>query len=417
MALNANLGRAALAALLLFGGSAVVWAENWPRFRGPNGAGQSDAADIPSEFTADDYLWRALLPVVGHSSPVVWNGQVFVTSADPETAELTVLAFDLATGSEKWQRRYPGGPHSIHETNSFATSTPAVDDERIYVAWKRGDTVMLAAITHDGKAVWDREVSPLTEGWGFGASPVVVGDVVVLGNDTKDVAESAIYGFDPRTGSQIWRTACASGKTTYAAPLVWESPDAGPLLVFATMESGLSAYDPKTGRKVWNALTADLPDRCVSSPVMVGDLVLVSCGSGNNGLHLLGAKLTSAAEAPTEVYRLKQSIPNIPTPVVAGNIAFLWYDGGVVTAIDGPTGEVHWRKRVGGKFHSSPICIGDRIFGISLEGEVDVLRAGKDYELIARNQLGEPVTATPAVADGRLLIRTERSLICLGTKP
>jgi outer membrane protein assembly factor BamB len=122
MALNANLGRAALAALLLFGGSAVVWAENWPRFRGPNGAGQSDAADIPSEFTADDYLWRALLPVVGHSSPVVWNGQVFVTSADPETAELTVLAFDLATGSEKWQRRYPGGPHSIHETNSFATS-------------------------------------------------------------------------------------------------------------------------------------------------------------------------------------------------------------------------------------------------------------------------------------------------------
>ena len=96
---------------------------------------------------------------------------------------------------------------------------------------------------------------------------------------------------------------------------------------------------------------------------------------------------------------------------------FLWYDRGVVTCIDGATGKVHWRERVGGNFHSSPVRVGDRIFGISLDGEVIVLAASKEYKLIARNELGEPVTATPAVADGRLLIRTEQSLICLGGKP
>jgi outer membrane protein assembly factor BamB len=417
MASNANLRRAALAALFLFGASTTAGAENWPRFRGPNGSGQGEADGIPSEFTAADYAWRASLPGLGHSSPVAWGGQVFVTSAHPETAELTVQAFDLATGAEQWQRRYAGSPHEKHLTNSFATSTPAVDDERLYVAWKRGDGVMLAAITHAGDAVWEREITHLTEGHGFGASPIVVGDVLILGNDTQDAADSAIFGLDRRTGEQLWRTPCATAKTTYATPLVWESPDAGPLLLTCTMSAGLTAYDPKTGRAVWNTLATELPDRCVSSPILVDNLVLISCGSGNNGLHLIAAELKTAAEPPTEVYRLKQSIPNIPTPVASGDVVFLWYDGGVVTAIDGPTGEVYWRKRVGGKFHSSPIRIGNRIFGISLEGEVDVLVAGKEYKLIARNQLGEPVTATPAVADGRLLIRTEQSLICLGAKP
>lgn len=405
-----------LAWLCLATSVAVVRADVWPRFRGANGDGQSSAAGVPSEFTEADYAWKVTLPGIGHSSPVVWDGRVFVTSANVDTAELHVMCFDLATGQEKWQRRFPGGVHSKHLTNSFATSTPALDATHLYVAWKVGETVKLAALTHDGDEIWTSDVGHLAEGHGFGTSPMVVGDVVCITNDTADEADSQILGFDRHTGQKLWNTPCGVGKTSYATPCVWQTPGGRTLLLMSTMSKGLTAYDPATGAIVWNAFTTDLPDRCVSSPIVAGDTVLISCGSGNNGKWLIGARLGAGDAPPPEVYRLKQSIPNIPTPVVAGDLAFLWYDRGIITCIDSATGESHWRERVGGNFHSSPLRVDDRIFGISLEGEVVVLAADKEYKLIARSALGEPVTATPAVADGRMLIRTEQSLICLGGK-
>ncbi len=410
----------ALAGLIAF----TVWlapapahADTWPRFRGVNGEGQSDSAGIPSEWTDADYAWRVPLAGLGHSSPVVWNDRVFVTSADGETAELSVMCFELATGRELWQRRFPGAPHAMHRVNSYATSTPTVDAEQIYFAWKIGETVMLAALTHDGRDVWQREVGHLAEMHGFGTSPMLVGDVVCMTNDTDVAEDSVIYALDRRTGDERWRTPCGVGKTSYATPCVWESPDGKTLILMSTMGAGLTAYDPATGETAWNVLAHDLPDRCVSSLIIASGNALVSCGSGNNGLHLIAMRLTSASQAPEEAYRMKQSIPNIPTPVVAGDLVFLWHDRGMVTCIDAATGKVHWRERIGGNFHSSPLQIGDRIFCISLTGEVVVLAASREYELIARHELGEPVVATPAVADDRLLIRTDQSLLCVEGKP
>jgi outer membrane protein assembly factor BamB len=407
----------ALAAIVLFVASSSVRADVWPRFRGANGDGQAAAPAVPSEFTEADYAWKSALPGVGHSSPVVWNDRVFVTSADADTAELHLMCFDLKSGQEQWQRRYPGGSHAKHLTNSFATATPAVDAEHVYVAWKTGNTVRLAAVTHEGDDVWQEEVGHLAEAHGFGTSPMLAGDVVCITNDTDNDVDSQIVGFNRKTGDRLWQTPCGIGKTSYATPLLWEAPGGRRLVLMSTMSRGLTAYEPTTGEIVWNAFTTDLPDRCVSSPILAGDTVLISCGSGNNGKHLIGAKLGGATDVPQEAYRLTGSIPNIPTPVVAGDLVFLWYDRGIVTCIDSATGKVHWRERVGGNFHSSPLRVGDRLFGISLEGEVVVLAASQDYKLLGRSDLSESVTATPAVADGRMLIRTEQSLICLGAKP
>jgi hypothetical protein len=119
-------------------------------------------------------------------------------------------------------------------------------------------------------------------------------------------------------------------------------------------------------------------------------------------------------EAPEEAYRLDSGIPNIPTPIVAGNLLFLWHDRGTVTCLDLTTHEEYWHQRVGGRFHSSPVRIGDRIFCVSLDGDVVVLAANKEYKLLARNKLDEPVQATPAVANNRIYFRTDSSLICLG---
>jgi outer membrane protein assembly factor BamB len=409
-----TLQRLAAAAALLCLMTSRVAADTWPRFRGPNGNGQAEAPGIPTQFTEADYAWQTPLAGLGHSSPVIWEDRIFVTSGNPETAELSVMCFDLATGEEQWQRRFAGATHSLHRVNSYATATPAVDADLVYFAWKVGDTVKLAALTHDGHDVWQRDVGHLAENHGFGASPMVVGDVVCITNDTEVAADSSMYGVNRLTSDILWRTPCGVGKTSYATPVVWEAPDGRTLILMGTMGKGLTAYDPSTGEVAWNALDRDLPDRCVSSPILAGDMVIVACGANNQGKQLLGAKLTSAQEPAQEAYRLTTAVPNVPTPVVVDDTVILWHDKGIVSCIDATTGELHYRERIGGNFHASPLRIGDRIFNISLSGEVWVLAAGTEFKELGRSQLNEGVVATPAVADGRMVIRTEQSLIGLG---
>jgi outer membrane protein assembly factor BamB len=391
-----------------------VRAENWDRFRGPNGAGQSEAAGIPSEWTAANYLWKKSLPGVGHSSPVVWGGRLFVTSGDPDSGEQIVLAFDAKNGEPLWEKRFASHPYSMHRDNSYATSTPAADADQLYVLRLDGDRVTLVALSHDGGEVWRRQVGSLVEQHGFGTSPIVVGETVCVANETENADDSMVTGVDRASGEIRWTVPRGAGKTSYATPCVWKTTAGRELLVMSSMGSGVTAYDPASGEIVWQVLENELPDRCVSSPIVAAGLVIVSCGSGNNGLQLIALRPSENGEPPEEAYRLRQGVPNIPTPVAAGDLLFLWHDRGTVSCLDAATGESHWRKRVSGMFHSSPVRIGKRIFGLSKEGEVIVLAADKQYKLLARNSLGERCQATPAVADNRLYYRTESSLVCLG---
>ena len=194
----------------------VTRCENWDRFRGPNGDGQSDAAGIPSEWTPADYAWKISLPGLGHSSPVVWGDRLFVTSADNGTGEQILMAFDARTGSQLWEQRFAAAPHAKHVSNTFATSTPALDADQLYLAWMNGQRVTLAAFTHDGAEIWRREVATLDEHHGFGTSPVVVGDVVCIANETKNPEESALVGLDRTSGDLVWRQSRGAGKTAFA---------------------------------------------------------------------------------------------------------------------------------------------------------------------------------------------------------
>lgn len=387
--------------------------ENWDRFRGPDGAGQSDTAGVPTEWTDADYQWKKPLPGVGHSSPVIWNGRLFVTSGEPTSGELIVLAFDAQSGKTLWERRFASHTYAMHSENSYATSTPAVDADFLYVLWLDGDRVTLAALTHDGAEVWRRQVAELIEQHGFGTSPVVIGETVCVANETENAGRSCVVGVDRSSGDIRWRVARGTGKTAFATPCMLESGGRR-LLVMASMGSGVTAYDPATGEIVWQVLKHDLPDRCVSSPIVAAGLVVVSCGSGNNGVHLVALRPGTNGAPPTEAYRIRQGVPNIPTPVAAGDLLFVWHDRGTVSCLDAATGQPIWRKRVSGMYHSSPVRVGDRIFGLSKEGEVVVLAADRNYKLLARNSLGERCQATPAVADGRIYYRTEASIICLG---
>jgi outer membrane protein assembly factor BamB len=400
----------ALALLLLC--TLAAAAENWDRFRGPNGAGQSDAAGVPSVWQPANFLWKLPLPGVGHSSPVIWNKRLFITTADSETGEQIVLAFDALSGHSLWERRFDAGLYNLNGHNSFASSTPAVDANHVYFLWLANGRVTLAALTHDGDEVWRRDAGPFEEVHGFGKSPIVVDGLVIVATDSE--AQSAILAFDAISGDVRWRLPRESGVTAFATPCLLDpSADQKQLLVASTA-SGLTALDLASGDVLWQAFQEDLTQRCVSSPIAAGGMIFVSCGQGGNGKLLIAARPENSPHGPQEAYRLQKSIPNVPTPVVAGDLLFLWHDRGVVSCHDLATGRQHWRERVGGDFHSSPLRIGDRIFCASREGEVVVLAADRTFKLLARNLLDEPVHATPAIAHNRLYVRTTSSLLSIG---
>jgi outer membrane protein assembly factor BamB len=386
-------------------------AENWDRFRGPNGAGQSSAA-IPSEWTDANFLWQQSLAGAGHSSPVVWGKRLFVASADPQTGELTLLAFDAPTGLQLWNRRFSASTYNLHGFNSYASSTPAVDANHVYLLWLKKDQVLLAAITHEGQMAWQAAVGAFEDEHGFGKSPLVVDDHVIVANDSK--ADSTLSAFDAVSGDLRWRIPRPSGITPFATPCLLDPAAENKQILAVSTASGLTAIDTASGKIAWNGLQKDLTQRCVSSPIVAGGLVFVSCGQGGNGKLLIAARPGSDSSEPQEVYRLQQSIPNVPTPLIAGDLLFLWHDRGVVSCHDVSTGRQHWRERIGGDFHSSPLHIGNRIFCASRDGEVIVLAADRKFSLLARNALHEPCHATPAVANDRLYIRTANSLLCIG---
>jgi outer membrane protein assembly factor BamB len=180
------------------------------------------------------------------------------------------------------------------------------------------------------------------------------------------------------------------------------------------MAHGISSLDPYTGKLHW-----ELPKfehRVVGSPGIVGDLIAATCGSGGVGRQAFVVRPgdPTTGSQPEVVYEVTGSLPYVPTPISNGDLLFLWYDRGVVTCLDGPTGRVHWRERVGGDYFGSPVRVGDRLYCISREGEMVVVSATKTFEIFGRIDLEEPSNSTPAVADGVMYLRTASHLMAIG---
>jgi outer membrane protein assembly factor BamB len=278
--------------------------------------------------------------------------------------------------------------------------------------WLQDGKVMLAALNHRGEERWRRDVGPFKEAHGFGISPIVVDDLVYVTRNSG--AESGVTAFDRTTGDVRWILPQDSGTTAFSTPCLLDPNAPHKVLLVTSTSSGLIAVDALTGMILWHGFKDDLDERCVSSPVVGAGMIFVGCGQGGNGKVTLAVRPGDDNSPPHEVYRLKQSVPQVPTPVIAGDLLFLWSDHGVVSCYDLATGKQYWRERIGGDFHSSPIRIGNRIFGFSRGGEAIVLAADKHFEVLARNVLGELCAATPAVANGRLFVRTESTLFCIG---
>ena len=401
----------------------VSQGQEWTRFRGPNGQGVGLGENLPVEWTEDDYNWKIELPGVGHSSPVIWGDKVFVTSGDPESGKGVVLALRASDGRVLWRKEYPLASYRMSNLNSYATATPAVDAEHVYVLWPTAEKIMLAAIDHAGGEVWRRDFGGLHSQHGSGTSPMVFEDIVVFTCEHEDSSKKDAKSFwvavDRHSGRTRWELPRHTGpKTSYSTPCVYTPAGGTPQLIFTGRSHGMTGVDPQTGKVVWEVPSA-FSWRVVSSPVIADGLLIGACGDGSAGKSLIAIRLEedSGKYVPKREYEVKDgSTPYVPTSVAAEGLLFTFHDRGYVGCLRSDTGEQIWREKPARKFYGSPILAGGRLYCIATDGQVVVIDAAENYELLAVNPLGDKSHATPAVAGDAIYFRTYSHLISIGPK-
>jgi outer membrane protein assembly factor BamB len=384
-------------------------AQDWPRFRGANGSGISATA-IPTRWTDKDYRWQAKLPGSGHSSPVLWGERLFVTSSDGK-GNLHVTCLDAKTGREYWNREFAAGSPRGHKDNNLASATPALDAKNVYLAWSSPKNVVLVALTHDGKDVWRREFASFGGGHGFGSSPMVHDGIVIL--PCEENGKDSLVAVEAETGKDRWRVARKS-RNTYATPIVFLRPDLSAELIAVSYEDGVTSLDPKTGKLIWDA---DIFDKrhvegAIASPIAHGDTIFATAAWLNVRYETIAIRPGAKSKFET-AFKVDRDAPLVPTPVAKGDLLFLWSDRGIVSCVDAKTGANHWRERVEGSFYASPVVAGQHVYCPSREGNMVVLKVSKQFEQVASIPLGEGTHATPAIAGGRMFIRTLSRVSCL----
>jgi len=391
-------------------------AQEWTRFRGPNGSGISAATTVPAQFSPGDYNWRVELPGRGHSSPIVWGGKLFVTSAEEQTGKRHVLCLSTKDGKELWRRTYDFKPYHLHDYNASAASTPTVDSERVYVVMPEDGRFIVAALDQQGREVWTRDLGSFKTQHGGSSSPILVDGVLIVNNEPED-SQGSLVGLDRATGKVLWQRKRSSMACPYATPTVYQ-PTGGPAeVVFASTAHGLTSLDPRTGELNW-----EVPGltklRCVASPLIVDGLVYQASGQGDGGRQAVAVRPGSkkAGTEPKVAYNIARGPSYVPTPIAVDGRIYAWGDAGIVSCIRAATGETIWQERVGGNFFGSPVCVGGKLYAVSAKGEVVVIEAGETFKVVGRSDLAESSHATPAVSDGVMYLRTTSHLISVGGK-
>ncbi|UCC99047.1 MAG: PQQ-binding-like beta-propeller repeat protein [Phycisphaerales bacterium] len=401
----------------------IAQAQEWTRFRGPNGQGISEAKTIPGKWAESDYNWKVELPGGGHSSPVLWGDRLFVTCGDQKAGHAMLLALSVSDGAVLWQKEYTLTAYRMSKLNSYATTTPALDSERVYVLWTTPEETILAALDHEGTEIWKRTFEGVRCQHGAGSSPIVQGEMVVFTheheNTTSKDAKSAWIAVDRRTGETRWAVERQTGpKTSYSTPCVYSREDEAPQLIFTSHSHGMTGVDPRMGKVIW-AMESVLPARVVSSPVIAGELLIAACGDGGRGKRLTAIRpgASDGTVHAVEAYNIDAGLrPYVPTPISRDGLLFTFLDQGHVSCLRTGTGERLWQEKPAGRFFGSPVWVDAKLYCITMDGDVVVIRAADTYELLAVNPLGETSHATPAVAGGRMYLRTYSHLFSIGGK-
>jgi outer membrane protein assembly factor BamB len=439
----------ALLALAVLSTEAAL-AENWPQWRGPRGNGLTAETGLPVQWGDEEGVaWKAQLAGVAASTPVIWDDRIFVTSqsgrgilregnhptlgrgpdATPERSigEIATIearegdvlflveAFDLDDGGRLfgYELQAEAAGESlppVHRKHNLASPSPVVDGERVYAWFGTGQLVVLDL---EGKLVWQKHLGktyqPFEIAWGHSSSPALYRDTVLLlcGHDNL----SYIVALDKRTGAEKWKVDRGTDVRSYSTPTVVPGPE-GDELVVNTSER-LEGYDPATGELLW--YFAEKNQFPIPVPSFDDGIIYTSRGY-RSGPYMAIRPGGRGDIAGTEnvVWRVATGAPYVSSIVQYQGVIYMASDAGVVQAADAKTGERLWQERTGGVFSSAPVAGDGKVYLPSETGEVLVLRAAREFEILARNQMEARFLASPAVSNGRLFLRSDDRLIAVG---
>ena len=396
----------------------IARAQEWTRFRGPNGTGISHATGIPVTWTEQDFRWRVPIAGDSHSQPVIWGDRIFLTTALQAGKERVLLCLQKSDGQELWSKKIPLPTHRPGNRNSgYANGSPVVDAERVIACFVSADHFWVKSFDHAGRELWSRDLGGFESQHGHGASPMIFENTVIVTNDED--GESFVIALDLKTGAPVWKTPrrpCTGG-TAYATPILHALPGGGVELILTGQAHGISSLNPKTGAPNWEAPLFD--KRMVASAIVAGDLVIGSCGQGGGmGNFLSAVKLGGKGDvSKTHVaYTLRSATPYVPTPLYLDGRLYLISDSGIASAVEAATGRVIWSERLRAEFFSSPVLIDGKIYVPTTRGEMIVLATGDEFKLLARNPIGEGTHSTPCVDGGRIYVKTLTHLVCIGNQ-
>ncbi len=421
--------------------------KNWPQWRGPNANGVAPYGNPPIEWSETKNIkWKIELPGKGHASPIIWDNRIFVLTAietdkqvEPGAGKQTkakrgfvpftmgtsnihkyvIFAINRSDGQILWQHTAREElPHEgIQKTASWASSSPVTDGEHVYAFFgSKG----LFCYDMQGNLIWEKDLGDMNiiNNWGWGSSPVLYDDKIVINWDHED--QSFIIALDKKTGRELWKVIRDEG-TSWTTPLIVESQ--GQAQVITSAANRIRSYELATGDLLWESSGLAAPE-VIPSPVAANDMVYVMSGGIFKATELQAIKLSEAKGDITGstalVWTLDKDTPYVSSPLLYDNLLyFLKGNDGTIACFNAATGEEYFsRKRLKGigKVYASPVGAGGRIYISSRKGTTKVIKHGPQYEALAVNKLDDSFSASPAIVDNELFLRGEKNLYCITDK-
>ncbi len=377
---------------------------DWLSWRGPNGNGvAAEGQSLPTEFSETKQVqWKASVPGRGHSTPIVVGDRIFLTTAREQEGTQSVLCYSFSTGELLWEKILLKGklPIKIHRKNTHASASVASDGERIYALFfVAGDRLRLFALDLNGNELWQKDTGRFypERSFGYGTSPLLAGGNVVVAAESQ--GEGFIAAFDSETGKEVWRTLRTAERSSHGTPVLADINGTTQIVLYGA--DRVASYDPKNGSELWSFSGGD---PLIANTVLWKDGVVFMSGGypGMETWALDVAKQKSIWTYPTKCY--EQSM------LLVGDHLYGIAEGGVVHCWDTANGNLRWRERLTkGPESASPILAGGYIYHANENGKVFVIKPNPDkMELVAENQLGEEIFATPTICRDRILLRSAK---------
>jgi outer membrane protein assembly factor BamB len=391
--------------------SSFLRAENWPCWRGPRGDGTCIEKEVPTNWDPAGAIWKTELPGKGHASPIVWDNRVFTVTGLTNTKERALLCLDSNSGEILWQQTVVKGPlEKLHKENSYASGTPATDGKRVYVTFRVGDKIIVAAHDFDsGKQIWLVRPGTHKGEWGFNNEPVLYKDKVIVDGDSK--GDSFLVALSRVDGKTLWRKSRTNKGISYSAPLIREM--AGRIQLIQCGDRSVTSFDPDTGEQIW---TVDGPSQeFVSSPIYSekAGLIFVSSSWPKQIIFAIRPDGRGNVTETHVVWSDRKGAPYVPSMIIADDFLLSVNRAGVAFCHEAATGKILWQQKLG-RHHASAVLINGQVFLINDDGQINVIRPGRNFERVASYELGESCYASPAISDGRVFLRGFEHLFCIG---